>query len=162
MKKILSSVLMCIIAMALIFTIPAAGYKAYSATNTATTNALIKYAKSFLGKPYVWGSASASRGFDCSGFTMTVMKKFGVSLSHSSRIQYSGGKSIERSNLKAGDVLFFGESQTRIRHVAIYIGNDQFIHASSTKHKVVIDNFSRYIKYTHYFGAKRFPFRVIT
>lgn len=162
MKKILKAISICIISLTLIIATPALCYKAFSATNSDVTASLIKYAKTFLGKPYVYGSASTSRGFDCSGFTMTVMKKFGVSLSHSSRIQYSGGKSITKNNLKAGDVLFFGESRTRIRHVAIYIGNDQFIHASSTKRRVVIDTFSKYIKYTHYFGAKRFPFRIVS
>ncbi len=89
-------------------------------------------AKSLLGVPYRYGGNSRHGGLDCSAFTSTVYKSHGVNLPRTSREQSSVGRSIPRSQLRAGDLVFFRTGRSsRINHVAIYEGNGKFIHASS-------------------------------
>ncbi len=99
---------------------------------------LVEYAKQFLGNPYVWGGTSLTKGADCSGFVLSVFKKFGVSLSHSSRAQANEGTKIKTSELQPGDLVFYGNSKGTINHVAIYIGGGQVIHASNPKSGIKI------------------------
>ena len=93
---------------------------------------IVEYAKQYLGYPYVYGGAGSS-SFDCSGFTMYVYKNFGYSLSHSARAQSKMGTYVEKENLQPGDLVFFLDYETmdEIGHCGIYIGNGEFIHASS-------------------------------
>ncbi len=100
---------------------------------------LCQYAKQFLGNPYVWGGVSLTNGADCSGFVLSVFKKYGVSLPHYSGAQANSGTKINLSDAKPGDLVFYGKGQT-INHVAIYIGNGQVIHASSPKTGIKISN----------------------
>ena len=112
-------------------------------SNTKTTSSnkgqeVVEYAKQYLGSKYVYGGASP-KGFDCSGFTMYVYKHFGISLSHSATAQSKTGEKISKSNLQLGDLVFFKNYRTNtgIGHVGIYIGNNQFIHASTEKTGVI-------------------------
>lgn len=100
--------------------------------NTTAGTQIIEYAKQYLGCPYVYG-ASGSTSFDCSGFTMYVYKHFGYSLSHSATAQSKCGVAVDKSNLQAGDLVFFLDYETMdgIGHCGIYIGDGNFIHASS-------------------------------
>ena len=100
---------------------------------------LCQYAKEFLGNPYVWGGTSLTKGADCSGFVLSVFKKFGVSLPHYSGSQANCGTKISLSEAKPGDLIFYGNGK-RINHVAIYIGGGQVIHASSPKTGIKISN----------------------
>lgn len=100
---------------------------------------LCQYAKQFLGNPYVWGGVSLTNGADCSGFVLSVFKKYGVSLPHYSGAQANSGTKISLSDAKPGDLVFYGKGQT-INHVAIYIGNGQVIHASSPTTGIKISN----------------------
>lgn len=100
---------------------------------------LCQYAKQFLGNPYVWGGVSLENGADCSGFVLSVFKKYGISLPHYSGSQANCGTKISLSEAKPGDLVFYGKGQT-INHVAIYIGNGQVIHASSPKTGIRISN----------------------
>ena len=93
---------------------------------------LVSYAKQFIGNPYVWGGTSLTKGADCSGFVLSVYKKFGISLPHSSRAQANCGKTVSLNNVKPGDLIFYTRGGV-INHVAIYIGNGQVVHASSKK-----------------------------
>lgn len=93
---------------------------------------LSEYAKQFVGNPYVWGGESLTKGADCSGFTLSIYKKYGISLPHSSRAQANMGTSIKMSEAKPGDLVFYAKGG-RINHVAIYIGGGQVCHASSPK-----------------------------
>lgn len=79
---------------------------------------IVNYAMKFLGNPYVWGGTSLTKGADCSGFTMSVMKNFGISLPHYSGSQANSGKRIKSSQMKPGDLIFYGSSRGRINHVA--------------------------------------------
>lgn len=89
----------------------------------------VSLAMQYLGVRYVWGGASPS-GFDCSGLVQYVYAKVGVSLPHSSRMQYDCGTHVSRSNLRAGDLVFFF---TPIAHVGIYIGNGRMINATGNR-----------------------------
>lgn len=102
---------------------------------------LCQYAKQFLGNPYVWGGTSLTNGADCSGFVLSVFKKYGVSLPHSSRAQANSGTSINASELQPGDLIFYAKGGT-INHVAIYIGSGQVIHASSPKTGIKISTYN--------------------
>lgn len=117
------------------------GGSAYSSTSG---NAIIRTAKRYLGRRYVWGAEGPST-FDCSGFTQYVMKKSkGVTLPRVSRKQAYYGKYVTFSHLRPGDLIFFDTSHSRrgyVNHVGIYIGNGKFIHASSARHRVVITSF---------------------
>lgn len=107
-------------------------------TNEVVTTAsskgeeIVEYAKQFLGCKYVYGGSGPST-FDCSGFTMYVYKNFGISLSHSARAQSSNGTYISKDELQPGDLVFFKDYETMdgIGHCGIYIGDGNFIHASS-------------------------------
>ena len=114
-----------------------------NSSNTSSTkvNDIVSYAKKFLGVPYVYGGASPS-GFDCSGFTMYVYNHFGISMRHGAQAQAKLGttinvdkssKSSMLNNLKEGDLVFFLDYETmdEIGHCGIYIGDGNFIHASS-------------------------------
>lgn len=117
--------------------IPAASALSNGQTYTisSTVSDLIAYAKSFLGVPYVYGGAS-SRGFDCSGYTMFIFKHFGINLPHSATSQLGYGVPVTREELQPGDLVFFRDTNYSTKaasHVGIYIGNSQFIHASSSR-----------------------------
>ena len=102
---------------------------------------LVEYAKQFIGNPYVWGGTSLTKGADCSGFVLSVFKKYGITLSHSSRAQANEGTKISASELKPGDLVFYGNGKGNINHVAIYIGGGQVIHASSPKTGIKISSY---------------------
>lgn len=102
---------------------------------------LVQYAKQFLGNPYVWGGTSLTKGADCSGFVMSVFKKYGYNLPHSSAAQGNSGKKISMAEAKPGDLIFYGKNGS-INHVAIYIGNGQVIHASSPKTGIKISSYN--------------------
>lgn len=101
-----------------------------SAVVTATRNAIVAYAKQFLGNPYVYGGTSLTEGTDCSGFTQGVYAHFGITTGRSSRDQAEKGREIAVSSAQPGDLLFYA-SGGYINHVAIYLGGGQIIHAST-------------------------------
>ncbi len=103
---------------------------------------LVEYAKQFLGNPYVWGGTSLTKGADCSGFVLSVFKKYGVKLSHSSRAQANEGTKISASELLPGDLVFYANSSGTINHVAIYIGGGQVIHASNPTSGIKINKYN--------------------
>lgn len=101
-----------------------------SAVAAATRNAVVAYAKQFLGNPYVYGGTSLTEGADCSGFVQSVFAHFGISTGRSSRDQAARGTVIDVNSVQPGDLLFYA-SGDYINHVGIYIGGGQIIHASN-------------------------------
>ncbi len=98
---------------------------------TILRNDVVEYALQFVGNPYVWGGVDPNTGADCSGFTMYVMREAaGVNLSHGSAAQSGEGTKV--SEAKIGDLIFYSDGG-QINHVAIYIGNDQVVHAATEK-----------------------------
>ncbi len=98
----------------------------------------IELAKRFLGIPYLWGGRS-SFGYDCSGFTQMLVQSRGILMPRDADQQaaWSGVAAIDRKDLVAGDLLFFGESDKKITHTGMYIGNGEFIHDTTHAHPVV-------------------------
>ena len=119
------------------------------------SSSVVQAAYRNVGARYVWG-ASRPGAFDCSGFTMFVMRQFGVSLPHSSGAQFRMGRSVSRSNLQAGDLVFFS-SGTRgvIGHVGLYIGNGRMIHASTPSTGVIVSSINERYFAARYLGARR-------
>lgn len=110
-------------------------------TNSTKTKGeeIVAYAKKYLGYKYVYGAASPSKGFDCSGLTYYVYKHFGYTLSRSSTGQASNGTKVAKKDLQPGDlVIYKNTSLTRIGHVGIYIGDNKMIHASEPGVGVII------------------------
>jgi hypothetical protein len=125
---------------------------------------LVATAETFMGIPYLWGGTS-SKGFDCSGFVKTIYFLNGVILPRDASQQFGCGTRIRRSwypdSLKAGDLLFFGSvrhGRPRPTHVAMYIGNSEFIHASGMVKINSLDstraNFSRFRR-DSFLGVRR-------
>lgn len=102
---------------------------------------LVEYAKQFLGNPYVWGGTSLTKGADCSGFVQSVFKNFNIKLDRTSGAQSKNGTTINASDLKPGDLVFYSKNGT-INHVAIYIGGGQVIHASSPTTGIKISKYN--------------------
>ena len=117
----------------------AAGSKSGSVSSKRAQ--IANYAVQFVGNRYVYGGTSLTNGTDCSGFTMSVMAKFGVSLPHNSGSQAGSGKSITSSQMRPGDLVFYSGSGG-INHVALYIGNGQVCHASNAKSGIKISTWN--------------------
>lgn len=121
-----------------------------SSSGSSQGEAVIEYAKQYLGCSYVYGGTSPN-GFDCSGFTQYVYSNFGVSLNRTAAAQYSNGTAV--SDLQAGDLVMFGKSG--INHVGIYIGGGSFIHAANKQRGVTIDTLTSGYYKNNYVGARR-------
>jgi cell wall-associated NlpC family hydrolase len=126
-----------------------AAAKALSGVSGRSGKAL-QYALKQIGDRYVFGAAGMTT-WDCSGLTMRAFQTAGVSLPHSSRAQYSYGKSVKRSELKAGDLVFFGRP---ISHVGIYLGGGKMVHAPRSGSRVKVASASN-LGRKPYVGARR-------
>ncbi len=129
----------------------------FSGFSSKKSNNIIKLAKKKLGRKYVWGAVGQKNTFDCSGLTKYVYKQNGINLPRTSINQSKYGKSVDRSQLKPGDLVFFDTSKRKkgyVNHVGIYLGNGKFIHASSAKKKVVVSSLSKFYA-QRYKGARR-------
>ena len=100
---------------------------------------LVEFAMKFLGNRYVWGGTSLTNGTDCSGFTMSIYRNFGISINRTSGAQASNGTRISPSDARPGDLIFYGKGSS-INHVAMAIGGGQVIHASSARTGIKISN----------------------
>lgn len=138
----------------------AAGQSA-TAENSKSADALISTAMKYIGRPYSFGSPGPS-AFDCSGFTSYVYRQHNTELIHSSRSQYQQGTPVERTDLKKGDLVFFGNTrrgQKGISHVGIVTevkdnGHFKFVHASCTE-GIKVDNSESGYYSNRYVGACR-------
>ena len=128
-----------------------------TAVSSSKGQQIVDFAKKYLGCKYVYGGSGPST-FDCSGFTMYVLKNFGVTLSHSATAQSKVGTYVSKDNLQPGDLVFFTDYETGsgIGHVGIYIGGGDFIHASSgTGYCVKISTLLSGSYYNRYETARR-------
>jgi hypothetical protein len=100
-----------------------------------TVEQMIGVAKKFLGVTYTWGGSS-DFGFDCSGYTQMLMRQRGIIMPRDADLQaaWSGVTPVERTDLRPGDLLFFGDRPDRITHTGMYIGEGQFIHDTTHEH----------------------------
>lgn len=111
--------------------------------------AAVRYAVSKVASgQYVWG-AEGPTSFDCSGLMLAAYRSAGISLPHSSRAQFGVGRAISKSQLKAGDLVFF---YSPISHVGMYMGNGMLVHARNPRNDLVIQPLNSYPEYV---GARR-------
>jgi cell wall-associated NlpC family hydrolase len=123
--------------------------------NKESSNVLSR-AVNVLGTPYRWGGSSPSKGFDCSGLVKYAFNDATFDLPRTSNAMASGhGEKVERKDLKPGDLIFFNIKSRRVNHVAIYLGNDRFIHAPRRGKAVSIDTLNKPYWQQHYVVAKR-------
>lgn len=125
-----------------------------------TAEQVIATGERFLGLPYLWAGVT-SYGFDCSGFTYTIFRHHGVDLPRDSgpQLRESGFPAVERADLQAGDLVFFSfePGGERIRHVALYLGDDRIMHSPATGKTVEITTLTAYDPKGDYAGAVRPP-----
>ena len=119
----------------------------------ANVNAILAEAGKYKGVPYVFGGTTPS-GFDCSGYTRFVFAKAGINLPRLADEQYMMGKSVSKANLQPGDLVFFETYEPGASHSGIYIGNGQFISATSSRGVAVASLMGGYWG-ERYLGAKR-------
>ncbi|MFP3728529.1 NlpC/P60 family protein [Priestia filamentosa] len=124
-------------------------------SNSTLGQRMVAHALRDRGIPYVWGGATHS-GFDCSGFILHLFKEEGInSLPRNSADIYKHGIYVSKSNLQPGDIVFFKNTyRPGISHMGIYIGNNQFVHASSSKGTTITSLDNSYFG-PRYAGAKR-------
>jgi cell wall-associated NlpC family hydrolase len=119
---------------------------------------IVNFSQQWIGTPYVYGGTSLTAGVDCSGFTMSVYKQFGVNINRTSRDQYLQGTAVAYEDLQPGDLVFFNTGgNTQISHVGMYIGDNKYIHSTdggNVNGVTISDISSAYAKRT-YVGAKR-------
>ncbi len=136
-------------------------FKTYLTTGSVSSSSsgeggrIVAAAKQYLGVPYVYGGTSPS-GFDCSGFVYYVYRQCGYSITRTATAQNGNGRYVSRDSLQPGDIIiFYNSAMSAIGHAGIYIGDGQFIHASSGSGSVVISSLSNSYYNTHYYSARR-------
>ena len=125
------------------------------ASSTSTVQAVLNLAYSKIGCPYVWG-AEGPNSFDCSGFTSYVFRNaVGVSIPRTSSAQSGYGKTVSKSNLQPGDLVFFNTSGSGVSHVGIYVGGGNMIHSPSTGKTVSVTSINSSYYSARFVTAKR-------
>lgn len=107
---------------------------------------IVSFALNFEGNPYRYGGTSLTYGVDCSGFTQSIFKKYGIGIPRTSKQQASGGKKVSLNKIKPGDLIFYRRNGS-INHVALYIGNGKVISAKSPSEGIQIKNYNYRIPY---------------
>ncbi|GFO83922.1 MULTISPECIES: C40 family peptidase [Anaerostipes] len=128
MRHIIVKLFVLILMAAASVTMTTSGIETDTQAATSKGQQVVNYAKKFVGNKYKYGGTSLTKGADCSGFTMSVYKKFGKKLPHSSSGQRKVGKKVSGGikKAKAGDIICYSG------HVAIYMGNNKIVHASNS------------------------------
>lgn len=118
---------------------------------------MAQMARGYVGYKYVYGGSNPSTGFDCSGLVYYICGKLGYSVNRTADNQIYNGVAVEKANLQPGDLVFFTNYKTNkgIGHVGIYIGNNQFVHASTPTTGVIVSSLSDASYVNRYVGARR-------
>ncbi|SEJ87192.1 C40 family peptidase [Pseudomonas sp. NFR16] len=126
-------------------------------TGTKQSTNVVNRAVKAIGTPYRWGGTSPTKGFDCSGLVKYAFNDVSeVDLPRTSNAMAEGhGQKVDRKDLKPGDLLFFNIKSRKVNHVAIYLGDDQFVHAPRRGKSVTIDTLKKPYWDSHYVVAKR-------
>jgi cell wall-associated NlpC family hydrolase len=123
------------------------------ARSSAIASGLTRSAMRFIGTPYSFGGTTAG-GFDCSGYVQHVFAMMGYHLPRTADAQYDAGRKVASAEMHAGDLVFFHTYAPGVSHVGIYLGNDRFIHSSSS-HGVTVSSLHDSYWAPRYLGAKR-------
>lgn len=113
-------------------------------------------AERFVGIPYQWGGNTVVDGMDCSGFTKAVYNLCGVNIPRTSREQFKAGNLVSRPELRDGDLIFFGTSETSINHVGIYVGGGKFVHAPKRGEDIKTSSLNESYFERRFVGARRY------
>lgn len=124
-----------------------------SGSSSSIGRQIADYALKYVGYPYVYGGEDPS-GFDCSGFMQYVFAHFGYTINRTATAQLQNGYYVERSELKPGDIIYFGSGSVA-SHVGLYIGDGKFVHAQSSSTGVVISSLSENWYNNRYLCAHR-------
>ena len=125
-----------------------------TSSGSGTATDIANFAMSFVGYSYVWGGMSPSTGFDCSGLMYYVLTQYGYSMKRVANDQMTQGTAVSRDNLQVGDLVFFGYG-SYANHVGMYIGNGNFVHASTPSTGVRVNSLNETYYNTRYIGARR-------
>ena len=120
---------------------------------------VISFALQYVGNRYRYGGTSLTNGTDCSGFTFAVYKNFGYNLQRTTYQQLCSTKNVKKKNLKPGDLIFYGSSKRSCNHVAMYIGNQKVVHASTESTGIVVSdyNYRRIVGYGRVLKKSTYP-----
>jgi cell wall-associated NlpC family hydrolase len=132
--------------------IQAEAAKAHAAKGTTAGDKIVDTAEKYVGTPYAWGGRSTA-GFDCSGFVGFVLSQYEINVPRTAADMFASGGSVD--GLKQGDLVFFTTYGEGATHVGIYVGNDQFISATSS-HGVKIDSLHDGYWGPRYIGARTY------
>ena len=108
-----------------------------------------------LGRPYHFGGATPSSGFDCSGLVQYSYRQVGLTLPHNTEKQRLTGRHIQKAELRRGDLIFFDQEGKKNSHVGIYLGNGEFVHAPSSGKHVRSDRLDAPYWKKHFSEARR-------
>lgn len=134
-------------------TLPTAPFSYGNTQESSAGESIVDAADQYLGVPYVYGG-NTPNGFDCSGFTKYVFSSIGITLPRTADEQYDIGTPVAYPNLRPGDLLFFNSGYSGISHTGIYVGNHEFVSATSSQGVVVADLDNAYWS-SCYVGARR-------
>lgn len=124
------------------------------AINATTSTKLYQFVYDWLGTPYRLGG-DTKKGIDCSKFSLALYENvFNTTIGYNSRNQYANVKSIKKKDLEPGDLVFFKIRSRNITHVGVYLGDDKFAHASSSKGVMVSNLNEPYWKRYYYDGGR--------
>jgi len=113
-------------------------------------------AERFVGIPYRWGGNTVVDGMDCSGFVRAVFNLCGVNIPRTSGEQFQTGQGIDKADLRDGDLVFFGDSASRINHVGIYVGDGRFVHAPRRGDDIKVSRVDESYFEKRFVGARRY------
>ena len=134
---------------------PVAAVKHVKATSQAADRAA-SHALNMVGRPYRAGGESASGGFDCSGLVQFSYRQAGVAAPRSTELQLRASRTVARSSLRRGDLVFFDQEGKKKSHVGIYLGDGRFVHAPSSGKQVRIDRLDSRYWQAHLSDVRRF------
>ncbi|MEK4424112.1 C40 family peptidase [Solibacillus sp. FSL K6-1523] len=152
--KLIRTTIFTLAAAFVLFFIPVDENKA-SASAAYSVDELKSVSSKYIGVRYAYGGTS-SNGFDCSGYVRQVFKEVGIgSLDRTTSGMYGQGTAVKKSDLQEGDLVFFNTTGKGVSHVGIYIGDGEFIHASTSQGVMKSDVDDRAYWGNKYIGAKR-------
>lgn len=154
-RRLFKPVIAAVLAAGLMFGSSAALDDSHASAATPESLELLSFGKEYIGTPYLFGAASGlTTAFDCSSFVQYIFAEAGKSLPRTAAAMAAKGTKVAKSSLSVGDLLFFNSSNNWIGHVAIYAGNGNMLHASTSKGVTLTSMNSAYWK-ARYVTAKR-------
>src|SRR4051812_2102803 len=121
-----------------------------------TGDQVVKTAEKYLGLHYLWGGTSPQTGFDCSGLTQYAYHQAGIDIPRVGEDQFHAGSAVDRTHLRAGDLVFFQDPSGYIHHVGMYVGEGKFIHAPHTGDVVKISSLDEPYFKQQFAGGRRY------